>query len=70
MKNSNFLKPLGGLILAGAFFISSFALANTTQENAVSEVNVTTTQQDEMASPPSWWILASSDWVLAGGGAK
>ena len=69
IMKSKFLKPTIGVVCAMAFFIMSSTSVNAHEslsENQVTVSNLAASQDLALAS--DWWVLASSNWVLAGPG--
>ena len=68
---SKFLKPTLGVVYAMAFFMMSFTSVNANEslsENQVTVSNLDVSQ--DLALAPDWWVLVSSNWVLAGPGIQ
>lgn len=61
----NILKPIAGLTLAGIFFASSFAFANTTVKPVQDDnVTVKTTSAREVEKAAGWYFAVGSGYAL------
>ena len=65
----NLLKLTGGIAVAAVILTSSFGnvQANTT-EVALEDISVVNEEITETMKAADWWVIASEDYVVAGGG--